>query len=121
VLRLVTNRLDLPAELIAEIYRLRWIIEMSFRPFKQFLGCRHLFSCDHNGVEIQSSSAAEARAAAAGRHRLKTCATSGQTDPASAVSNGIAWRAGANVDAGSRGTGSPTLHHRFQMIPEEGA
>jgi len=55
VLRLVTNRLDLPAELIAEIYRLRWIIEMFFRTFKQLLGCRHLFSCDHNGVEIQAS------------------------------------------------------------------
>jgi len=54
VLRLVTNRLDLPAELIAEIYRLRWIIEMFFRTFKQLLGCRHLFSCDHNGVEIQA-------------------------------------------------------------------
>ena len=55
VLRLVTNRLDLPAELIAEIYRLRWIIEMFFRMFKQLLGCGHLFSCDHNGVEIQAS------------------------------------------------------------------
>ncbi|MCE9631428.1 MAG: hypothetical protein K8S94_12040 [Planctomycetia bacterium] len=28
VLRLVTNRLDLPAELIAEMDRLRWMIEM---------------------------------------------------------------------------------------------
>jgi hypothetical protein len=28
VLRLVTNRLGLPAELIAEMYRLRWLIEM---------------------------------------------------------------------------------------------
>jgi len=54
VLRLVTNRLDLPAELIAEMYRLRWVIEMFFRTFKQLLGCRHLFSCDHNGVEIQA-------------------------------------------------------------------
>jgi IS4 transposase len=54
VLRLVTNRLDLPAELIAEMYRLRWVIEMFFRTFKQILGCRHLFSCNHNGVEIQS-------------------------------------------------------------------
>jgi IS4 transposase len=42
VLRLVTNRLDLPAELIAEIYRLRWVIEMFFRTFKQLLGCGHL-------------------------------------------------------------------------------
>jgi IS4 transposase len=54
VLRLVTNRLDLPAELIAEMYRLRWVIEMFFRTFKQLLGCRHLLSCDHNGVEIQA-------------------------------------------------------------------
>ena len=54
VLRLVTNRLDLPAELIAEIYRLRWIIEMFFRTFKQLLGCRHLLSDKHNGVEIQA-------------------------------------------------------------------
>ena len=54
VLRLVTNRLDLPAELIAEMYRLRWVIEMFFRTFKQLLGCRHLFSGDQNGVEIQA-------------------------------------------------------------------
>ena len=54
VLRLVTNRLDLPAELIAEIYRLRWVIEMFFRTFKQLLGCGHLFSDKHNGVEIQA-------------------------------------------------------------------
>jgi len=54
VLRLVTNRLDLPAELIAEIYRLRWIIEMFFRTFKQLFGCRHLISGKHNGVEIQA-------------------------------------------------------------------
>ena len=54
VLRLVTNRLDLPAELIAEMYRLRWFIEMFFRTFKQLLGCRHLLSDKHNGVEIQA-------------------------------------------------------------------
>jgi IS4 transposase len=54
VLRLGTNRLDLPAELIAEIYRLRWIIEMFFRTFKQLLGCRHLLSNKQNGVEIQA-------------------------------------------------------------------
>lgn len=54
VLRLVTNRLDLPAELIAEMYRLRWLIEMFFRTFKQLLGCRHLLSGKHNGVEVQA-------------------------------------------------------------------
>jgi hypothetical protein len=54
VLRIVTNRFDLSAELIAEMYRLRWLIEMFFRTFKQLLGCRHLFSDNHNGVEIQA-------------------------------------------------------------------
>jgi len=51
---LATNRLDLPAELSAEMYRLRWVIEMFFRTFKQLLGCRHLLSNKHNGVEIQA-------------------------------------------------------------------
>jgi IS4 transposase len=52
-LRIATNRLDLPAELIGEIYRLRWMIETFFRMFKQLLGCRHLFSTKPYGVEIQ--------------------------------------------------------------------
>jgi IS4 transposase len=53
-LRLVTNRLDLPAELISEMYRLRWLIELFFRMFKQLLGCRHLLSTKQEGVEIQA-------------------------------------------------------------------
>lgn len=53
-LRLVTNRLDLPAELLSQMYRLRWLIELFFRMFKQLLGCRHLLSTKHNGVEIQA-------------------------------------------------------------------
>jgi IS4 transposase len=53
-LRIATNRVDLPAELISEIYRLRWLIELFFRMFKQLLGCRHLLSTKHNGVEIQA-------------------------------------------------------------------
>ena len=52
--RLVTNRLDPPAELIPEIYQLRWIMEMFFRTVKQLIGCGHLFSCNHNSVEIQA-------------------------------------------------------------------
>jgi len=48
---IVTNRLDLPAELIAEIYRQRWVIEMFVRLFKHILGCRHLVSDKHNGSE----------------------------------------------------------------------
>jgi hypothetical protein len=43
------------AELIAEMDRLRWLIEMFCKTFKQLLGCRHLFSDNHNGVEIQAS------------------------------------------------------------------
>jgi IS4 transposase len=57
MLRLATNRLDLPAELISEIYRLRWLIELFFRMFKQLLGCRHLLSTKYNGVEIQAYAA----------------------------------------------------------------
>jgi IS4 transposase len=54
VLRIATNRLDLPAELVSEMYRLRWLIELFFRMFKQLLGCRHLLSTKQNGVEIQA-------------------------------------------------------------------
>ena len=53
-LRLATDLLDIPAELIAEAYRLRWLIELCFRMFKQLLGCRHLLSAKQNGVEIQT-------------------------------------------------------------------
>ncbi|MBB3210653.1 hypothetical protein FHS27_006501 [Rhodopirellula rubra] len=52
-LRLVTNLMDVPAELIAEAYRLRWLIELFFRMIKQLLVCRHLLSTKPAGVEIQ--------------------------------------------------------------------
>lgn len=54
VLRLVTNLLDVPAEIIALLYQHRWIIEIFFRFFKQILGCRHLLSHSQNGIEIQT-------------------------------------------------------------------
>ena len=50
---LVTNRLDLAAELIAHAYRYRWTIELFFRWFKCILGCRHLLSHSENGVQLQ--------------------------------------------------------------------
>lgn len=50
---LVTDRLDLPAELVALAYRYRWTIELFFRWFKCVLGCRHLLAEDANGVAIQ--------------------------------------------------------------------
>jgi hypothetical protein len=54
VLRLATNLLDVPAEIIALIYFYRWTIEIFFRFFKQLLGCRHLISHSQNGIEIQT-------------------------------------------------------------------
>lgn len=54
MLRIATNLLDVPAELIAEIYRHRWTIEIFFRFFKHVLGCRHLLSQDPVGIEIQT-------------------------------------------------------------------
>lgn len=54
VLRLATNMLDVPAEIIALIYRERWTIEIFFRFFKHLLGCRHLLSHSQNGIEIQT-------------------------------------------------------------------
>ena len=53
VLVLVTNRLDLPAELVAIAYRFRWAVELFFRWMKCVLGCRHLLSYGANGVTIQ--------------------------------------------------------------------
>jgi Transposase DDE domain len=53
VLLLATDRLDLPAELVALGYRFRWSVELFFRWFKCILGCRHLLSTCRNGVEVQ--------------------------------------------------------------------
>ena len=38
---LVTDRLDLDADLVALAYRYRWAVELFFRWFKCILGCRH--------------------------------------------------------------------------------
>jgi hypothetical protein len=54
VLRIATNLLDVPAEVIADIYRHRWLIELFFRFFKHVLGCRHLLSRDPAGLQIQA-------------------------------------------------------------------
>ena len=50
---LVTNRLDLEAELVALAYRFRWTVELFFRWLKCVLGCRHLLSQGANGVHLQ--------------------------------------------------------------------
>jgi hypothetical protein len=51
---IVTDLLDVPAEMVALIYRYRWQIELFFRFFKQLLGCRHLLSQSENGIAIQT-------------------------------------------------------------------
>jgi hypothetical protein len=50
---LVTDRLDLTAEMVALLYRYRWQIELFFRWFKCVLGCKHLLSESPNGIAIQ--------------------------------------------------------------------
>jgi len=52
ILRIVTNNLDIPAEIVAALYLLRWTIELYFRMIKQLLGCRHLL-CQTDGVTIE--------------------------------------------------------------------
>jgi hypothetical protein len=54
VLRIATNMLDVPAEIIGLIYHYRWTIEIFFRFFKHVLGCRHLLSHSVKGIEIQT-------------------------------------------------------------------
>jgi hypothetical protein len=50
---LATNLLDVPAEVVALIYRHRYAIEIFFRFLKQVLGCRHLISTKPEGVRVQ--------------------------------------------------------------------
>lgn len=54
ILRIVTDHLDVPVEVISDIYRHRWTVEIFFRFFKHILGCRHLLSTRQNGIEIQT-------------------------------------------------------------------
>lgn len=54
ILRIATNLLSVPAEIIALIYLYRWTIEIFFRFFKQIMGCRHLLSHSQAGIEIQT-------------------------------------------------------------------
>lgn len=52
-LLIVTDLMDLPAELIVLMYRYRWQIELFFRWFKCVLGCKHLLAHSENGITIQ--------------------------------------------------------------------
>jgi hypothetical protein len=53
VFLIVTDLLELPADLIALIYRFRWQIELFFRWFKCILKCQHFLSLSENGLAIQ--------------------------------------------------------------------
>jgi hypothetical protein len=50
---LVTDRLDLDADLIALAYKYRWTVELFFRWLKCVLGARHLVAQNANGVLLQ--------------------------------------------------------------------
>ncbi len=54
ILRIATNRLDVPAEIIGILFAYRLAIEIFFRFFKHILGCWHPLSHDQNGIEIQT-------------------------------------------------------------------
>lgn len=52
-LLVVTDRLDLSAEMVALLFQYRWQVEIFFRWLKCILGLRHLLSDCQNGVTIQ--------------------------------------------------------------------
>jgi len=54
---IATDLLDVEADVIALIFKHRWTIEVFFRFYKHILGCRHLLSYNHNGIELQTYSA----------------------------------------------------------------
>jgi hypothetical protein len=56
-MRLLTNRLDLDADLIGTIYRYRWQVELFFRWLKCLINFRHFFSESQNGVALQIGAA----------------------------------------------------------------
>ncbi|MEZ4884120.1 MAG: IS4 family transposase [Chitinophagales bacterium] len=49
----ITNITELPAQIIAQIYKLRWEIEVFFRFIKQELSIKHLLNRTKNGVKTQ--------------------------------------------------------------------
>ena len=51
--RLLTNRVDLEAELIGVVYRHRWQVELFFRWLKCLVNFRHFFAESANGVALQ--------------------------------------------------------------------
>jgi hypothetical protein len=52
-IRILTSLLDLPAHVIAELYRRRWQIELFFRWLKVWANFEHLFSHSPQGITLQ--------------------------------------------------------------------
>jgi len=52
-LRLVTNDLETPAEVIADLYQTRWEIELFFRWIKQTLKIKRFLGTSENAVRVQ--------------------------------------------------------------------
>ncbi len=52
-LKLVTNRFDLSADEIAELYKSRWAIELFFKWMKQHLNIKKLYAQSEQGVRNQ--------------------------------------------------------------------
>jgi hypothetical protein len=52
-IRLITNLLDVPADVIAHLYRHRWQIELFFRWLKCFANFDHLLSHNRQAVQAQ--------------------------------------------------------------------
>lgn len=57
MLLIATDIFDLEADVIGLIFKHRWAVEIFFRFFKHVLGCRHLLSYNHNGIELQTYAA----------------------------------------------------------------
>ena len=53
VLVFLTNNFDLPAEVIAQLYKLRWRVELFFKWIKQNLRIKHFFGTTANAVKTQ--------------------------------------------------------------------
>ena len=53
VLVFLTNNFDLPPEVIAHLYKLRWRVELFFKWIKQNLRIKHFFGTTENAVKTQ--------------------------------------------------------------------
>lgn len=53
LLRLITNRFDLSAEEISEIYRSRWAIELFFKWLKQHVEIKHFYGMSETAIQNQ--------------------------------------------------------------------